>query len=81
MTEPCARAILRLIALTTMLIGLCLTVFTFIIQVGASKTVAGLLTQTMAPMGTYTMLAYLSIVGLGLALFALSSKLAVFITE
>lgn len=81
MTEQCARAILRLIAIVTVMAGLTLVIFTFINHLSASRAVGGLFNGMLSQISAYSLLGNLAVSGVGLALFALSSKLAVLVVE
>jgi hypothetical protein len=75
MTENCARAVLRLIAVVTMMVGLCLIVFTFVGLLGASNAMGGSYSM-VSQLGFYAVMAYGCVAALGLALFVFSPRLA-----
>ena len=88
MTWNTARAVLRLIALTTMLVGACLTVQTVVAlaaaQGMAQQTFGGLEVQfgrTMAQAGTFAFLGSASTIGVGIVFYMLSGWLASRVVE
>lgn len=88
MTENCARSVLRLIAVVTIMIGWSLAAFTLIGFFGASRAMASMMSGiqvqmngAVSEMGLFAVLAYLAVSGLGFGLFVVSSKLAVKIVE
>ncbi len=87
MKEDSARAILRLIAVVTVLVGAVLTTVTLVSLFGVSSTIQGVVdgdvqaTGLVAEIGFYAVLAYASIVAWGIVLFLLSPRLARYIVK
>jgi hypothetical protein len=82
MTEECARAILRIIAVIVVMVGASLTTTTLVSIVAASNAMqnaAGMTVQVsgmVAEMGGYAILSYLLVAAWGVLLFFWSPKLA-----
>lgn len=69
MTEKCACSILRLMAIATMLVGACLV----------TATLVGVFSETFRALGDAlfaVVLGYSMVIGVGLALFVVSPRLA-----
>ena len=87
MKEDSARAILRLIAVVTVLVGAVLTTVTLVSLFGVSSTIQRVVdgdvqaTGLVTEIGFYAVLAYASIVAWGIVLFLLSPRLARYIVK
>jgi hypothetical protein len=78
MSIECARAILRLIALTTILIGVAMTTMTIIGVVAWGQATIAVTDKAWSGggMDLYAIVAHASIVGWGLVVFVASPRLA-----
>lgn len=88
MKEDCARSILRLIAVTTILVGVVLTTMTLVALLGASSAMAGVppgmevkMSGMVADMGMHVVVAHALIAAWGVVLYLSSPVLARRIVE
>ena len=81
MSQFAVRTSLRLIAVTMMLVGICLASFALVGMLGMQSAVEGIgmqvqMTGVVSNMGFYVVLAYATIVAWGIILYAMSSGLS-----